>query len=76
MSLDVKLIDGSPSADAAHPPLSGGSGGGVGINERIQRIQVAEKFLTCNWLVVFLSGSTYIQLEAAINKLSHRFIVH
>ena len=48
MSLDVKLIDGSPSADAAHPPLSGGSGGGVGINERIQRIQVAEKFLTCN----------------------------
>ena len=49
VSLDVKLIDGSPSADAAHPPLSRGSGGGVGINERIQRIQVAEKFLTCNW---------------------------
>ena len=48
VSLDVKLIDGSPSADAAHPPLGGGSGGGVGINERIQRIQVAEKFLTCN----------------------------
>ena len=35
MSLDVKLIDGSPRADAAHPPLSGGSGGGVGINESI-----------------------------------------
>ena len=36
MSLDVELIDGSPSADAAHPPLGGGSSCRVGINEGIQ----------------------------------------
>ena len=36
MSLDVKLIDGSPSADAAHPPLGGGSSCRIGINEGIQ----------------------------------------
>ena len=36
MSLDVQLIDGSPSADAAHPPLGGGSRCRVGINEGIQ----------------------------------------
>ena len=36
VSLDVKLIDGSPSADTAHPPLGRGSCRRVGINEGIQ----------------------------------------
>ena len=59
--LDVKLIDGSPSTDTAHPPLGRGSSRRVGINEGIQRIQVAEKFLTCNWLAVFPLGPKNIQ---------------
>ena len=65
VSLDVKLIDGSPSADTAHPPLGRGSCRRVGINEGIQWIQVAEKFLTCNWLVVSHSSPKYFRWEAA-----------